>query len=308
MKFILLTGILLLTYLGTVFALEPSPKELGKIGNKAGAEKQHPKNKGHAPKILHDTALVRIVNLPTTGLTTEENKKNTDAPTDKWWKIPDWYLLGANVILIIIFFFHLLAFRKQSGLLQTSVDDGRIKEERELRAYVHVRKSEIEGFGDINSFLFPTSGFGLEWKNAENLDQIRYVFKIRNHGRTPALNVRFFGTVIIDAFPVPNENVLISTKIMGHEIIDGMVSEKSFPPDDIEGATAKIPIIMKLTEEQKVGLRDRSLAFYIYGVISYNDIFDKSRVTKFRYHHVRNIDTTFFDRMVAISSNGNTTT
>jgi len=155
---------------------------------------------------------------------------------------------------------------------------------QELRAYVDIRKANIKGVDLLNKLIFPTDGITSEV--VFQPVKTTYMLKIRNHGKTPALKMQWRANVIVDDIKSPSEANLDPTKITIVDTVhNGIISERPLPPHDDEGNIAPCPM-KKLNDFDIEGIRIGTRAIYVYGMISYFDVFGIRQVRTFRYMHL----------------------
>jgi hypothetical protein len=124
--------------------------------------------------------------------------------------------------------------------------------ERQLRAYVHV--AEVKVIDDDNL--------------------ITYYMEIRNFGQTPAHNVSLRYGIALKDYPLT-------------AVLD--------LPKDLKSISAVVPpqvaIHVNFTPPQPLGpnrrnrLSQRTAAIYVFGTITYDDVFQKRRIAEFRYQY-----------------------
>ena len=129
------------------------------------------------------------------------------------------------------------------------VDDGSDKSEKQLRAYVSIRPAE----------------------NGCNLNQINFL--IKNHGQTPANNVRHTSAVQILPRPLPNDFILSYDESSTNELKKDVHRDKGgfalHPSEQINNWRAFDNTPSSEIDNLKA---DRS-ALYFYGVVEYEDMF-----------------------------------
>lgn len=192
---------------------------------------------------------------------TEITNPNGDKEKYKWFrefldaKITDW-VIALFTIAIAYFTARLVnATIRLEGATNALVRDAGITAKKQLRAYAHVHMDE-RSFTDINTINPP-----------------EVLLNVDNAGQTPAYNV------------------VINT----HMVIDTIPLVKPLPPIPIESETSKIVIhpgvrfntlaYMErvLTVEEVAALNnDGEIRLYVYGEITYEDIFGTPHKTAFR--------------------------
>jgi len=127
----------------------------------------------------------------------------------------------------------------------------------QLRAYVYVSRAEIinvtiEGNGVPEAKIF-----------------------IKNYGPTPARKMINISNMIGPHIDPPTLNLSIPDKSFASHR-----TRMDLPPSDSFSSTTRGP--RPLTQEEKRGLANKQLAFYVYGEIRYRDIFGRKQWTKYR--------------------------
>lgn len=277
--------------IGLGFASEPTTQKNWKEWTKSGHEKHYSQNQKGSAGMLPETTLVRIVNLPSlTGVAANTNADNGKEESEHWWEIPDWWIFAANVILIIVFWFHFRAFRSQANSLVTELGASDAKEQRELRAYVFRGDHPDHPIGIRNVATTPE---GEEVTKAAlskpNIGPWVSGLMFHNSGKTPAYDVRIFGKVEIDSVKNPtklNVDVLIAESLEAINKKTGFIGKSILPPNGWIGFAPGMKGALAFVEGWDESLWERQeIAIYVYGVVLYRDTFGKNWRYDFRLCH-----------------------
>jgi hypothetical protein len=106
------------------------------------------------------------------------------------------------------------------------------------------------------------------------------IMNVRNAGHTPANNIIHTQNAVFREFPLTNP--LPDFPNVPPEQAE-MTSVFSLPPGGI--ATKNWVFPARLTDEEVAALRNATAAVYVYGRITYTDIFNIPRVTNYRFRH-----------------------
>jgi hypothetical protein len=123
---------------------------------------------------------------------------------------------------------------------------------RQLRAYIHVSEARCGDFG------FPTA---------------IYMINYTNTGQTPAYDVYSSIVIKLTAFPLSEPLEMVGDGTKGITTIGR----------DGEGH-ARIEAPRALTGEEYAAIRDGKAAIFVFGVISYRDVFGDNWTTQYRYY------------------------
>lgn len=157
-------------------------------------------------------------------------------------------------VLAVVAAFQLIVFAYQGWQLKRTVDSADKNAIIELRAYVHIHHVRLMQ--------------QLDPKVITNLDVV-----IRNSGKTPARRVTAWGATHLMEFPPLSD---LPGKPTGPRpaqfniAADAMVGQNNL--------SARAP-----TLEEINAIRDGTMVLYAYGEIRYYDVFDKERITQYRY-------------------------
>lgn len=147
---------------------------------------------------------------------------------------------------------------------------------RQMRAYIFVQTASILNVADPPTPTPP----GQQLPNGAITLPDRgpiILITIRNSGHTPANNVIHYMNAIFREFP------LTSPLPERPEIDPRLRSIFSIPPG---GTTSKNYVFPnRATDHEIAELRAGTGAIFIYGEISYNDIFGVERITRYRFRH-----------------------
>ena len=96
---------------------------------------------------------------------------------------------------------------------------------------------------------------------------------LTNYGQTPALKIRYWGNVIIQEWPLTSP-----------------LPERSFGSNMLPiNPAQKVPVhftaVAPLTAQEGADFRAGSRAFYFYGKVEYQDGFEQTRTTYFRFEY-----------------------
>lgn len=144
-----------------------------------------------------------------------------------------------------------------TALLLWTLVETRETSRRELRAYLFVDASAV--FLGIKPF---------------NLGKVISVAAVKNSGSTPAHRVRHWSAVAVA--PFTDEHLLSAPRS-----IDDL-SATTLPPSGI--ITSDRLTDKKPTARQIAGIRSGKHAVFIYGAITYLDVFDRPHRTNYRVH------------------------
>jgi len=123
---------------------------------------------------------------------------------------------------------------------------------RQLRAYIHVSEARCSDFGFPNGV---------------------YMVNFTNTGQTPAYDVSSYIAISFTAFPLSEKLEMAGHGTKGLATIGR----------DGEGH-ARMEAARGLTGEEYGAVRDGKRAVFVFGVISYRDIFGDKWTTNFRYY------------------------
>lgn len=99
---------------------------------------------------------------------------------------------------------------------------------------------------------------------------------IKNTGSTPALNVVHWGNIFLSDYP-------LSAPLPMEIHPERKPASSAIPPGGIN--TKSVKIAERLTEKEVAGLREGTMAIWVYGVITYRDAFRRKRTSKYRLFH-----------------------
>jgi hypothetical protein len=125
---------------------------------------------------------------------------------------------------------------------------------RQLRAYVDVHQASIDDVADPSKRMA--------------------VVVIRNSGQTPAKEVIFWCCIMAGEYPL---KFRLSDSPPKEKVTE--ISRADLPPDGRVSVSVPLNILSVLEESELQAGRG---AIYVFGQITYRDIFDKHRVTTFR--------------------------
>lgn len=147
-----------------------------------------------------------------------------------------------------------------------------------LRAYVNVTTFDI---GNVVDPIF--SDPEKKWAREKYLVAIQdpnigpvAIAYAKNSGKTPALDVVHLGDITFDTFPTPQSKLIVG------EAMDKIASV--IGPDVVTNRNFKIH--QPLNAAQIASLRSGDAAVYVFGTITYKDVFGVAHFTKYRvmYH------------------------
>jgi hypothetical protein len=178
--------------------------------------------------------------------------------------------------LIGIGLLQLVVFSIQAYFLRGTIKEMRDGSERQVRAYVFVHDASI---GNV-AVPIPPPGMvvnpqhrGFAWLNKPDVGPI-IKMNVKNFGQTPAYEVTHYHWARVREYPLTSE---LSNKRTSSEITKLNIGPSS--------GTAKTITMPRLTADELAGLFDGTRAVYIYGEISYKDVFGAIRHTKYRMMH-----------------------
>jgi hypothetical protein len=127
--------------------------------------------------------------------------------------------------------------------------------ERQLRAYVSVDKARVIG---VNGSQQPKAHV-----------------VIKNYGQTPAYELLHWTGMEVETWPHPDNFDFVLGTLAKHTLGPGAFIH-GYQDRFLKGPPRA------LTTEQHAGLRDKSMALYVFGEIRYKDAFRKTRFTKYK--------------------------
>jgi hypothetical protein len=144
--------------------------------------------------------------------------------------------------------------------------------ERQLRAYVLPESADISNVAD------PPLAIGPPRETAAKILYPEWgavvMVQVKNMGQTPAFDVLHYSDLVFREFPLKTPLPLIPSNkgLIGAPLGPGICisKKKDHPP---------------LTPEQLSSLRRGESSFYLYGVVTYMDIFKKRHFTRYRLLH-----------------------
>ena len=194
--------------------------------------------------------MVKVLPSPRTDTESEKERSQGDEKSSA-----DWWLMLFTGALVLVGGVQVGVFGLQSRRLRQTVEQMKITEERQLRAYVQAAISP-------NSINLITAG------------QIASLpISIKNSGQTPAYDVELEGRIIPYDYPLlgnlpdfPKSTDAVRVVINpGQELPTTLRADNEWTKDEIH--------LFKCRE---------SIRLYAYGRITYRDAFDKIRHTSFR--------------------------
>lgn len=127
-------------------------------------------------------------------------------------------------------------------------------EKRQLRAYISVQPKQLRNFGDS--------------------DPVEIFYEIQNSGQTPAFETRFFSTVTIFPYPIPQNSKF-------PDVLENTTMSKSviFPKTTYHGVkSTENPLSHDQLEAVRSGQSQR---LYFIGIARYADAFKVCHETKY---------------------------
>jgi hypothetical protein len=102
--------------------------------------------------------------------------------------------------------------------------------------------------------------------------------QIKNVGQTPAYDVSHWGGISVREFPLKSK---LPTRGNSGGAESQIIMGAGVP------STKMLTLPHRLTEEEVNGLRNSTIAIFVYGDVLYTDIFKKRRFTRYRFmYHV----------------------
>jgi hypothetical protein len=129
---------------------------------------------------------------------------------------------------------------------------------RQLRAYIGVHQSEIEGL--------------------ESSDRVSVRLSFVNYGQTPATKFNMVGAIDLLPYPLPENFILLDPP--SRPPYDGIIFPKETNQLTAWVFERAIPALSTQTK-QKIFSLDTNEEIYAHGTVTYEDIFGKVRTTKF---------------------------
>lgn len=225
----------------------------------------------------------------------------------------------ADYIIIILLVIHAVLFAVQAWSLKKSVIDAGNKEQRELRAYIHLTDHKIIGVDDLNSLtkfipanwdkdtaIVPPKSFGEA--------KISYKITFRNFGQTPAHDVMGDARTKVATYPlslnhrnmlpplVTRKDLQIRSNGLHDVLIDG-----SLGPGGENDLEISLPALTE-NEILLLTLGGDNAAIYFYGRIEYRDAFNQDRETNFLLCHRKGGRTEDYTDNFLVWINGNKAT
>lgn len=144
---------------------------------------------------------------------------------------------------------------------------------RQMRAFVYVNEGAVF---NVAHPVYPLPGY--KPTGAEIVSPTEGPFArltIKNSGSTPAFRVAHWGGIHVAEFPLKSELPPIRlTKRAPHSAL---------PPDSVNTKWVRFP--QPLTAQQIEGLRNGTVAIWVYGEITYRDAFRRKHVSRYRLFH-----------------------
>jgi len=199
----------------------------------------------------------------------DKGKYSQDDPDKKWADIKN-SPVGIFTGIIAIFTILLVA----AGFYQAAVT--RAATRKQLRAYVFVETMDVLNVtGNAPPPIpgQPPPQVG-PWIYRPDIGPAVMMI-IKNTGQTPAYDVVHYGNLCVAEYrPSPN---------LPPQIHIPTATKVAIPPD---GKTSKfVNLPQPLTDDEINQLRTGTHAIYLFGRITYKDIFNKKRFTNFRFFH-----------------------
>jgi hypothetical protein len=144
---------------------------------------------------------------------------------------------------------------------------------RQMRAFIYLNNGSIYNIASPLAPLaiYKPTGAELISPSEGPLAQLT----IKNSGPTPAFKVAHLGGICISDYPLSGElPPLIRVK---------NPPSSAIPPEGIN--TKNVRIALPLTSDQIAGLRNGTMAIWVYGEITYRDAFRRKRVSQYRLFH-----------------------
>jgi hypothetical protein len=144
---------------------------------------------------------------------------------------------------------------------------------RQMRAFIYLNNGSIY---NIASPLAPLAIY--KPTGAELVSPVEgplAQLTVKNSGSTPAFKVVHLGAICISEYPLRGDLPPISrTK---------NPPSSAIPPEGIN--TKSVRIVPPLTPAQVTGLRNGTMAIWVYGEITYRDAFRRKRTSRYRLYH-----------------------
>lgn len=167
------------------------------------------------------------------------------------------------------------------------------KDQIQMRAYIST-DVKIMNFHELNE-AYLTSNTRIPFRPVYNLEY-------KNVGTTPAHKVSIRNTFVVDSYPSRNE-ALFKEKVDAANFISQSITVG-------QGTVNNAHIIPKLDLPPSIiaMIKNRQLAIYVAGVITYEDVFGNKWKSGFRYSHKVLEETEGFGNEIHIEANGNEAT
>jgi hypothetical protein len=250
-----------------------SPSQNQSISAKQGDQNTQPQ------QAIAQPAIPSTVNATVSGeLQLKSTEKQASGQEHAFYQTPEWWLVAWTFILVCVTARLAFFTKKLWDSTQTLATDAKKSSKKELRAYVLATRAKLTQ---------PTEG------------KIKITVHFRNGGRTPAYQcVCIAGVKLVDferELPSPE---LVAVVTDGHQPSRG---------DLRPGGSMAVVYETGLNQEQLDGLTNGKKAIYVFGELTYLDIFKKpGRSTKFRFITGGHVGFRF--GRLAIAAYGNETT
>jgi hypothetical protein len=185
-----------------------------------------------------------------------------------------WFTAVFAALAAVIYAVQAVIFQNQLDIARQQFKLAEKTSKAQLRAYVFVNYAIVSNFGDTTKPL------------AANVS-------LKNSGQTPAYKLKGWIGLKGEAFPFSGK-------------FETLGEERRIPTVIGPGGAFAyvLPWKRPLTEEENTLLRNGTLAFYVWGEVTYNDAFENSCFMKFRYYFGGDMGTPE-DGHMATASEGN---
>lgn len=178
----------------------------------------------------------------------KERQRQKEAES-AFWSVAQVVVGGITFVVLVI---QAVVFGTQARRLRETIEQMKITEERQLRAYICWQEGCVaphasEGYYDVT-------------------------FSLRNSGQTPAYDVQSWRCSSIVDLPEPNAPFQTADSWGGR----GMVG-----PGANMGAVGELR--NKLTPEDRINIKQGKRTIFVWGEVTYRDAFGKPRFTRFRF-------------------------
>jgi hypothetical protein len=216
------------------------------------------KNRRHEPK--HD--------LPSTSSEKNEPGENLMKTSRLIWGEPtsNWLMVLLTLLLVGVTYL-------QWNAARDAINDSRQAFQRSERAYLCLKDSKIrptKAGPSSNQWIIDDS------IKADRLTKAPFLeVDLVNAGKTPAKHATYVASVVLKNSP-PSDDATLNDDARGENLFH---SDSVVAPDGLLVVSGFLRAV--ITPELAAKIKTGSLSLYIYGKVTYQDIFSESRTTRF---------------------------